>query len=653
MRVLLLHMPWGAIERPALGLSLLEAGLQRRGIESRTLYLNLLLADRLGASTYNWITHDLPHIAFAGDWLFTSALYGSDDARDRGYLQQVLRGTWQLPQASIARLLSARASIEAFMAEALQAADWHAFDVVGFTSTFEQNIAALALARRLKALHPQLATVFGGANWEGEMGQALHRAFAFVDYVCSGEADESFPRLLAALAHPARGAAQRTRQLLQIGGIVFRDHRGDTMDSGPGQPIEAMDALPVPSYQAYFDARERSRAAQEVAPVLLFEASRGCWWGAKSHCTFCGLNGHSMGYRSKSPPRLLAELSELIARWPCPSIEAVDNILDMGYFNNVLPALEKLELPGPVFFEVKANLKRHHVAQLARAQVLRIQPGIESLSDHVLALMRKGTTALRNVQLLKWCREYGVSVDWNLLYGFPGETDADYEHIAALLPLIAHLQAPGACGSIRLDRFSPYFKSPQDFGLCRVRALPVYGFLYPAELLDVDQVAYYFEFDYSAGVRPSARAQHAVSIADALRDTPDAATLQALPHMDGGLVLRDTRALARQPTLRFDATERCILERIDELASPAQVLRACEAAFPGLKFESTQIVRFLDYLVASGIALRETRADAVHYLGLAIMPRSMRAQLEARSRRHASLGDIVLAAPHEPALALD
>ena len=45
----------------------------------------------------------------------------------------------------------------------------------------------------------------------------------------------------------------------------------------------------------------------------------------------------------------------------------------------------------------------------------RIQPGIESLSDHVLKLMRKGTTALQNIQLLKWCREYGVQPEWNLL----------------------------------------------------------------------------------------------------------------------------------------------------------------------------------------------------------------------------------------------
>jgi len=56
------------------------------------------------------------------------------------------------------------------------------------------------------------------------------------------------------------------------------------------------------------------------------------------------------------------------------------------------------------FYEVKANLTRVQVSALRAAGVTRIQPGIESLSDHVLKLIGKGTCGLRNVQLLKWCR---------------------------------------------------------------------------------------------------------------------------------------------------------------------------------------------------------------------------------------------------------
>lgn len=645
MRVLLVHVPWGALERPALGLALLQAALQRDGVDCSTSYLNLRLADRLGAELYGWITHELPHIAFAGDWIFTEALYGADAGRDALYIDEVLRTEWQLPESSIQRLLQARAAVEPFMQDALASHDWGAFDLVGLTSTFEQNIAALALASRLKALHPRLRTAFGGANWEGAMGQEYHRHFACVDFVCSGEADVSFPRLVAALAGPPR---LLQRRLAGIEGLVYRDRSGASVATGPADPVEQMDTLPLPSYEPYFSQRQASSAALEVSPVLLFEASRGCWWGAKSHCTFCGLNGHSMGYRSKSPARLLSELEHLIGHWPCPTIEAVDNILDMGYFDTVLPVLEQLDLPGPVFFEVKANLKRHHVAALQRARITRIQPGIESLSDHVLKLMRKGTTALRNVQLLKWCREYGVAVDWNLLYGFPGETDDDYSAMLTLLPKLSHLQAPGACGSIRLDRFSPYFQHPASFGLHSVEPLPVYRYLYPVQGLRLSEVAYYFTFQYEDHCRASARALDAAHLADAQRVAPDNGTLQALPCVDGGLQLHDTRPVAQRPTLRLSAMQRVVLTRIDEVASLRQVMQALHAAFPGEQYDAEQVSQFLDQMVGLGIVLKETVDGGVHYLSLALMSPRLRPALELSSRRRTPITVPVLPLPEAP-----
>ena len=111
---------------------------------------------------------------------------------------------------------------------------------------------------------------------------------------------------------------------------------------------------------------------------------------------------------------------------------AVDNILDMRYFRDVLPQLRERQLGLTLFYETKANLTKEQVKLLRDAGVLAIQPGVESLSTHVLQLMRKGVTALQNIQLLKWCRQYGVTVAWNLLYGFPGETAADYAAIGQI-----------------------------------------------------------------------------------------------------------------------------------------------------------------------------------------------------------------------------
>ena len=42
--------------------------------------------------------------------------------------------------------------------------------------------------------------MFGGGNCEGEMGRELHRSFPWIDYVCSGEGEYSFPQLVQAIA---------------------------------------------------------------------------------------------------------------------------------------------------------------------------------------------------------------------------------------------------------------------------------------------------------------------------------------------------------------------------------------------------------------------------------------------------------------------
>jgi ribosomal peptide maturation radical SAM protein 1 len=204
-----------------------------------------------------------------------------------------------------------------------------------------------------------------------------------------------------------------------------------------------------------------------------------------------------MAFRSKSAERALAEIHHLRERYGARMVSVVDNILDMRYFRTLLPLLAEEELELSFFYEVKANLTLDQVRTLASAGVRRIQPGIESFSDNVLALMRKGTTALQNVQLLKWCRELEVIPEWNLLYGFPGERPADYEEMLPLLDAIDFLDPPGACGPVRLDRFSPYHADPAAFGMHRVEPLEAYRHLYPVEPEALKRIAYYFDFQYA------------------------------------------------------------------------------------------------------------------------------------------------------------
>ena len=264
------------------------------------------------------------------------------------------------------------------------------------------------------------------------------------------------------------------------------------------------------------------RSRRRCNPSLLIETSRGCWWGAKAHCTFCGLNGATMNFRSKDADaraRGARGLSHVAIR--TTRVVAVDNILDMRYFRDLLPELRDRQLGITLFYETKANLTKEQVKLLRDAGVLAIQPGVESLSTHVLQLMRKGVTALQNIQLLKWCRQYGVSVAWNLLYGFPGETAADYAAIGDAIESLWHLPPPYAMGAVRMDRFSPYFNQAAAFGLVNVRPMDMYRLLYPLPQDRLRNLAYFFEFDHpdgrSAGRVPRGRRTPGRSVAEGRR----------------------------------------------------------------------------------------------------------------------------------------
>lgn len=538
-RVLLVSMPFGALERPSLSLGLLQAHCSRLGVACETRYLSFAFAERVGIDDYLWLcSDDMPYTAFAGDWLFVEALYGARPYADAAYIDEVLRRTWQLGDDHLARLLRMRAHVEPFLEECMEVVAWDEHSFVGFTSVFQQNIASLALAARVKRAHPDVTIGFGGANWEDAMGVALQAQFDFVDLAFSGEADESFPAVLDARHHGT--------SLVGVRGVTARAG-GVAASSRSAVRIRDLDGVPVPDFDPFFEQR-RATSAAAVAPTLLLETARGCWWGERSHCTFCGLNGATMAFRSKTPERVLAEVRQLHTRYKVEAVSVVDDILDMRYFETVLPMLARAGLGLELFWEVKANLTHRHVHQLRQAGVVAIQPGIESLSDHVLKLMRKGTTAFRNIELMKWCREYGVQPYWNFLYGFPGETAADYEASVDLIEAVWHLDPPTGLGPIRLDRFSPYHADPAAFGMVNVRPMAPFTYLYPFNHRSLMDIAYYFDFDYADGRTDAAYAGEAIELVQAWMSDGARGALEMTREPDGVLHLLDTRReLARAP----------------------------------------------------------------------------------------------------------
>ena len=536
MNVLLVNMPFAAI-RPAIGVSLLKAHLEAMGLSARVLYLNLTFAQIVGSADYHYVAEIAPSQGLAGDWIFSRTAFGPREAADAAYLETFLARfpKFSATPSGVATLERCRAATEGFLEDCLNQAHWEECDLVGFTSTFTQHVASLALARRLKQRFPHLRIAFGGGNCEAEMGLQLHRSFPFVDFVCSGEADRSFPRLLEALING--------REVRLIPGVISRYQGESRYLSLAPERIENLDSLPYPEYSDFFEQHATAFPNEKRPAAVLMETSRGCWWGQKHHCTFCGLNGTSMTFRSKSAARVLDEIAELCRRYQACFIEVVDNILDMRYFHDLIPELKKRRLRLGLFYETKANLTKEQIRALHDAGVVCIQPGIESFSTDALRIMRKGTTAVQNVQLLKWCKEIGLKVFWNLIYGFPGEDPAEYQRTAAIMQSIHHLEPAVGFGAIRLDRFSPNFFAAKELGISNVRPDRNYRYIYDVAERDLFDLAYYFEHDYADGRDPESYVGEAYEAFRKWQRTADSRGLVYAEHGEN-LAIWDLRARA-------------------------------------------------------------------------------------------------------------
>ncbi|MEV8556456.1 RiPP maturation radical SAM C-methyltransferase [Streptomyces sp. NPDC051917] len=493
MRVHLVTMPWHPLDLPSLQLGLLNRLVRQARPEAEVAefhgslrWAEFLLersGGRLRPGDYVSVGSDAIFHGL-GDWVFSGVLYDDPDwglARLRDYAadRDVLVDT------AVAMRPYAAAFVAACADEVLAAEP----DVVGFTTTFMQNVSSLALARELKRRRPESTVVLGGSNCDGPMGHALHRNHPFVDHVVRGEAEYAFPALLR---HLAEGTDP-----VDVPGLCWWDGPVSRANPATRRTVAPAD-IPSPDYDQWQAALDASPVREYVHPKLVVEGARGCWWGEKHHCTFCGLNGSAMAFRAKPGERLWAEIDRLVRRHRILDVVTVDNIIDMAYFRDFLPRVAESGWDLRLHYEVKSNLTPAQLRLLGESGTVHIQPGIESLGSRVLDLMDKGVTGARNVRTLRECENHTLTCSWNLLYGFPGETAEDYAPVIDQLPALVHLQPPSGAHRIQLERFSPHFTDP-DLGFDKRRPARMYQHVYELPEDELADLVYLFDSE-DAGI---------------------------------------------------------------------------------------------------------------------------------------------------------
>lgn len=506
--VALVSMPALSARFPSFQLALLKPTLEAAQIPAQAFSLFMYFGTHIGWKISEAISEVWP--CMLGEWIWTKAAFGDSaidfHQRDDEYFREYsadFDAICSRARCSIQDLVRIRdEGALSFIDFCIREIDWSRFGLVGFSVVFQQLLASLALARALKQRYPDLPIIVGGASMEDDIADEVMKRCPQIDFAHCGDGERSFPEFIRRL--------NSGQSLADLKGIMWRE--GDNIQyAGRAPNFTDMDATPVPDFDEYFYARREGgyECSTEACEVMLpVEAARGCWWGEKNHCTFCGLNRSGMDFRAKDSQRFLEQLETLSSRYGVFQFNAIDNILAPSY-TAVFAQLAEARSDIKLHYEIRPNFSRTQLGRMRRGGLQSVQPGVESFSTPVLKTMRKLTTGMRNLELVKWCTYYGINNLYNILVGFPGETPDDFKRQSKIIEKIPHFQPPYAIATARADRGSPMFTEPSKQGITTLRPATCYRFIFP-EQFDLSRIAYYFDHE--------------------LRDAPDSAERRELFH---------------------------------------------------------------------------------------------------------------------------
>ncbi len=490
--VALVSMPALSGRFPSFQLALLKPTLERAGIPAQPFSLFMYFGEQIGWRLNEAIADVWP--SMVGEWVWTKAAFGDEvEADQEKYFEHYARVFDAICEQADCTLDDIRRvrneAAPAFIDFCVEAIDWSRFGLIGFSVVFQQLLASLALAKALKQRYPDIPIIMGGAGLEDDIADEVMRNCPQIDYLHCGDAELSFPEAVRRLY---KGESMRG-----LRGIMWRDN-GQVVYAGRAPNFADMNSTPVPEFEEYFYARKEGgyEDYEDAREVLLpLETARGCWWGAKNHCTFCGLNRAGMEFRSKDAEKVIEQLETLSQRYGIFHFNAIDNILAPEYAEQLFGRLAEAKTDIRIHYEIRPSISHAQLRELRRGGLYSVQPGVESLSTNILKIMRKHTTGLRNLELIKWCTYYGIHNFYNILVRFPGETVADYQLQCEVISKIAHLQPPYAIVKARADRGSPMFAEPESQSISRLRPAACYEYIFPQPRFNLERVSYYFDHE--------------------------------------------------------------------------------------------------------------------------------------------------------------
>lgn len=482
--ILLVVPPFSLIDLPCIGLDILKKIADSMGIKTSILYANLLFAECIGVKKYQQISRALMSMhTMLGERIFAKAAYDSmpplgidffkryDDNFNDNFLS--LSSVDEMNYiANLAYEWSDMLSEEIARQQ---------FKIVGVTTGHQQTNAAISLINRIKKKNPNIICTMGGSACDGEMAEGVQTLSSNIDYIFAGESEISWREFLE---NYKKNDLPKER-------IISSKFLSD---------LDEIDC-DENAYCDYYNQLNNLNLPKDEGISILYESSRGCWWGEHNKCTFCGVNGWNKHYRYKSEQKVMDDISRMLEANPeVKHIQMVDTLMPRKYLSKLLPKIKEKFPHISIFYEQRADLTIQQVVQLKHAGINYTQVGVEALSTNLLKLVNKGVDAEQNIKFLRYAKSVGLLIGWNLLTEIPNENANDWVEFLDLVPMIYHLNPPLLIRPLEIARFSPYHEFPEKYGIHNMTPNEVYSEIFP-KTADIENIAWLFNAEYKCATK--------------------------------------------------------------------------------------------------------------------------------------------------------
>ena len=163
-----------------------------------------------------------------------------------------------------------------------------------------------------------------------------------------------------------------------------------------------------------------------LSPSQVFSiySALGCSFGA---CTFCGSNRENADYVPRQIAVMLDEMQSLKERYGIACFNICDNNFDPDRAQYFCDELERRQ--ESVFWQctsrVYDTLDPTVLRRMRKNGCVLMNVGLESASDRILRMMRKGYTVAHAEQLMLNMEAAGMRVHTYVICGFPSETEVE------------------------------------------------------------------------------------------------------------------------------------------------------------------------------------------------------------------------------------